>query len=60
MLESLNNNFNVICTLNTKRYKHNSGNKRNWGAILIDKTDENAKEEAAYNSKENLVLFFRL
>ena len=27
------------------------------GAILIDKTDENAKEEAAYNSKENLVLF---
>ena len=56
MLESLNNNFNVICTLNTKDINIIVETKK-LGAILIDKTDENAKEEAAYNSKENLVLF---
>ena len=56
LLESLNNNFNVICTLNTKDINIIVETKK-LGAILIDKTDENAKEEAAYNSKENLVLF---
>ena len=56
LIESLNNNFNVICTLNTKDINIIVETKK-LGAILIDKTDENAKEEAAYNSKENLVLF---
>ena len=53
LLESLNNNFNVICTLNTKDINIIVETKK-LGAILIDK---NANEEAAYNSKENLVLF---
>ena len=56
LLESLNNNFNVICTLNTKDINIIVETKK-LGAILIDKTDKNANEEAAYNSKENLVLF---
>lgn len=56
LLENLNNNFNVICTLNTKDINIIVETKK-LGAILIDKTDENVDEESAYNSKENLVLF---
>ena len=56
LVESLNNNFNVICTLDTKDINIIVETKK-LGAILIDKTDSAVNEEVAYNSKENMILF---
>ena len=56
LVENLNNNFNVICTLDTKDINIIVETKK-LGAILIDKTDSAVNEEVAYNSKENMILF---